>query len=204
VEKFPNTVSGITQWALHTVDTWCDEVGLSINPDKTGFVAFIRRRKLPGFFEPHLFGVTLCRSMSVKYLGVVLDSQLTWREHVDVKVRKAHNLFWACRRAYGVKWGLRPTVVHWLYVSIIRPSITFFSLVWWPGCQMASAKKRLGRIQRLACLGITGAKCTNPTSAMEALTCLPQLKSLVQRSGASCTSSLESGKLVLPPSQSRT
>ena len=34
---------------------WCDELGLSVNPDKTGFFAFTRRRKLPGFFEPHLF-----------------------------------------------------------------------------------------------------------------------------------------------------
>jgi len=40
--------------------------------------------------------------MSIKYLGVILDSRLTWEEHVDVKVRKAQNSMWACRRVYGV------------------------------------------------------------------------------------------------------
>jgi hypothetical protein len=43
--------------------------------------------------------------MSVKYLGVILDSRQTWKEHVDVKVRKAQNLLWACRRAGGGAWG---------------------------------------------------------------------------------------------------
>jgi len=62
----------------------------------------MRRRKLPGFFEPHFFGMTLHHSTSVKYLGAILDSQLTWRKHVAVRVRKAQNLLWACRRAYGV------------------------------------------------------------------------------------------------------
>jgi len=95
-------ISGLVQWALHTVETWCDEIGLSVNPDKTGLVAFTRRRKLPGFSEPRLFGTTLHCSMSVKYLGVILDSPLTWREDVDIKVRKAQNLLWACRRASGV------------------------------------------------------------------------------------------------------
>jgi len=110
--------------------------------------------------------------MSVKYLGVIVDSRLTWREHVDVKMRKAQNLLWACRKASGVTWGLGPRVVHRLYVSIIRPSVTFASLVWWPGCQTASAKKKLSRVQRLACLGITGAVRTTPTNAVEALICL--------------------------------
>jgi hypothetical protein len=138
--KFPNIVAGLMQWALHTVETWCNEVGLSVNPEKSGLVVFTRRRKLPGFFEPHLL-MLLCHPMSVKYLRVVLDSSLSWREHVDVIVRKAHNLLWACRRVFGMTW-------------IIRPSITFAFIVQWPGCQTASAKKRLSRIQRLACLGI--------------------------------------------------
>jgi hypothetical protein len=36
------------------------------------------------------------------------------------------------------------------------------------------------RIQRLTYLGITGAMCTTPASAMETLTCLPPLELLVQ------------------------
>jgi hypothetical protein len=47
-------------------------------------------------------------------MGVILDSWLTWREHVDVKVKKAQNLLWACRRGYGVMWGLGLKVIHWL------------------------------------------------------------------------------------------
>ena len=90
VGKFPNTVSGLIQWGLGTAEAWCSEHGLSVNPDKTGLVVFTRKRKLSGFFQPRLFGRVLQRSMSVKYLGVILDSRLTWREHVAAKVRKAH------------------------------------------------------------------------------------------------------------------
>jgi len=149
-------------------------------PTKLGLLHSRKEKKLSGFSEPRLFGSTLHRSESVKYLGVILDSRLTWREHVDVKVRKAPNLSWDCRRAYGATWSLGPRVVHWLYVSIIRPSVTFASLVWWPGCQTASAKKKLSRIQRLACLGITGAMRTTPTNAVEALICLPPLELVVE------------------------
>jgi hypothetical protein len=99
---------------------------------------------------------------------------------VDVRVRKAQNLLWACRRACGGVWGLGPRVVHWLYVSVIRPSVTFTSLVWWPGCQTARAKTKLSQIQRLACLGITGAASPTPTYAMEVLICLPPLELVVQ------------------------
>ena len=78
---FPNMVSGFTQWALHTVELWCGRLGLSVNPDKTVLVAFTGKRKLTGLFEPCLFGKILQRSMSVRYLGVILDSRLTWKEH---------------------------------------------------------------------------------------------------------------------------
>jgi len=52
MDKFPNTLSGLMKLALLTVETWCNKVGLSVNPDNTRFIAFTRKRKLPGFFEP--------------------------------------------------------------------------------------------------------------------------------------------------------
>jgi hypothetical protein len=56
--KFPNTVSELMQGALYTVEKWCDEAGLSVNPDKTDLVVFTKKRKPDSFFEPLLFGVT--------------------------------------------------------------------------------------------------------------------------------------------------
>ena len=70
VGKFPSMVSGFMQWALSTVEICCSEVRLLVNPNKTGLVAFTRKRKLQGFFEPRFFGVKLSLSGSVKYLGL--------------------------------------------------------------------------------------------------------------------------------------
>ena len=93
--------SGHMQWAILTVEAWWNDVGLSVNPEKAEPVAFAR--KLPDFLEPHLLGVTLSLSRPVKYLVVILDSRLTWRDHVDIKMKKAHSLLWACSRACGAR-----------------------------------------------------------------------------------------------------
>jgi hypothetical protein len=55
VGKFPNTMSGLTQWALLTVQTRCNEVGLLLYPNKTELVVFTRKKKHSGFFEPKFF-----------------------------------------------------------------------------------------------------------------------------------------------------
>ena len=132
VGKFAKPVSEFVQCALHTVEEWCDEVGLSVNLDKTELIEFTRIWKLPRLFKPRFCGggAYLRRCISVKYLGVLLDSRPTWREHVDVTVRKAENLLWVCRRACCATWVLSSKVVLRLYVSIIQRFITFASLVW--------------------------------------------------------------------------
>jgi len=99
---------------------------------------------------------------------------------VDVKMSKVHIPLWTCRRACGARWGLRLKVVHWLYVAFIRPCLLYASLVWWAGRQTARAKKRLSRIQRCACLRITGAIRTTPTGAMEAFTGLHPLDLVIK------------------------
>jgi hypothetical protein len=63
VGRFPDTVLEHRQWVLHNVEIFCGEVGLSVNPDKTEIVVFTGKWKLPGFFDPLFFGVTLHRSV---------------------------------------------------------------------------------------------------------------------------------------------
>ena len=55
VGRFLNISLWLIQWALHTVETRCSLVRSSVYHDKTELV-LIRRRKLSGFFEPHILG----------------------------------------------------------------------------------------------------------------------------------------------------
>jgi len=50
----------------------------------------------------------------------------------------------------------------------------------WPGCQTASAKRKLSTVQRLVCLGITATMRIIPFNAVEAHIWLPSLELVVQ------------------------
>ena len=65
VGKFPNTVSGLIQWALHIAETWYGEVGLLVNPDNTGLIVFTRKMNSLVFLHHTflgLFYVAVCWS----------------------------------------------------------------------------------------------------------------------------------------------
>jgi hypothetical protein len=149
-------------------------------------ISHLRGKKTPYFFEPLFFGVNLHCFVSANYLRVILDSQLMWRGHVEIKVKNAHNLLWVCRRFFGATKGLKPKVVHWLYIyHLAIHHLCISSLkVLTPDSQCHSW---LCKIQRLPCLRITEATHITPASAMEAVTCLPPLDLVVQGKARSGT-----------------
>lgn len=177
---FPATISEVSQRALNTVAAWCIEHNLTVNPMKTKVVLFTRRRNLEGYSSPTFAGQILERTGAVKYLGVILDCKLTWKLHVENRVQKAIAVFWACRRTFGKTWGLKPRITYWIYKAMIRSIITYAAIVWWPRTRLEEAKRRLTQVQRLACLGITGAMRTTPTAALESLLDLPPLYLVVE------------------------
>jgi hypothetical protein len=82
-EKLLSTACEFMQKALFIDQTWCREVGLSVNADKTSMVLFNNNRKLVGIKTPLLFRTELQLKYQVKYLGVILDEKLNRGKHGD-------------------------------------------------------------------------------------------------------------------------
>jgi hypothetical protein len=79
--------------------TWCREVRLSVNADKTSMVLFTKNRTLVSFKKPILFGTELQLKNQVKYLGVIPDEKLNWNSYIYHRMLKAETASWQCQRA---------------------------------------------------------------------------------------------------------
>ncbi|XP_050535077.1 uncharacterized protein LOC126902096 [Daktulosphaira vitifoliae] len=161
---------------LNDTKIWCSKYGLSVNPNKAKVVMFTRRRiGLDSLDTLTLNGQEFSLKSEVKYLGIILDSKLKWKSHVESRIKNVMTTLWTCSRALGKTWGLKPRVMYWLYTSVIKPMILHGALVWWTRTALITARKEFSRIQRMAAMAITGALRTTPTVALETLIGLPSL-----------------------------
>ena len=178
--RFAGIISERTQMALNIVHDWCMIEKLSVNAKKTQIVPFTRKRALQGLKPPVLAGTEIPFAKEVKYLGITFDQKLTWKTHILNTAKKASIALGRCRRMCGKNWGLNPKMTLWLYTRVIRPMVTYGSIVWWPKTQQVGAIRLLSGIQRQACLSATGAMRTTPTAAMQVLLNLPPLHIFVR------------------------
>jgi hypothetical protein len=156
-----NTTMDIMQGDVKIVEDWCNVEGLRVSPRKTALIPFTYKRRDRNITLT-LFGERLTLLREVKYLGVILDDKLTWNQHIDSKLNQAKLCMATCRISFRKKWGLKPSMVIWLYVVAVTPIITYAATVWWPKTEQTTVRTKLNSLQRLVCLGTTGAITTNP------------------------------------------
>ena len=174
------TVNSRMQRALHIIEMWCTSQHLSVNPQKTEMVLFTNKKRIPTVRRPVFFNLRLQTSDKVKYLGVILDSKMSFKEHLETRINKATNIFWRCRATFSKTWGLTPQMVHWMFTSIVRPYLTYGAVIWWSRVKVDSCQKSLRALQRLACVSITGAMKSTPTAALEVLLGLTPLPMYIE------------------------
>ena len=77
------------------IASWMDTVHLELNPDKTEFIMFRYRSQLAKCTTKFIsiLDSTIPRTLSVKYLGVTLDKNVSLKEHILFKCRKAMAIF---------------------------------------------------------------------------------------------------------------
>ena len=110
-------------------------------------------------------GSKLKLSKEARLLGVTLDSKLTWKPHITRKIRKATTALMQCRQIVGKTWGIRPSMMKWIYTAMIRPIMSYAGVSWAGGFKKKYLVKRLEKVQRLACLMVSSAFPGTPTGA---------------------------------------
>ena len=88
------------------------------------------------------------------------------------------------QKCCGTEMGLKPAMMRWIYLMVVRPMVNYASFVWWRKSREATTFAILQKIQRLACLLTTGAMKSAPTVALEAMLDLPPLPDVVIKEAA--------------------
>ena len=92
-----DTLKEITQKSLNSIDEWCKENGLRISALKTHSVKLTWKRKYKFFVPLKIDNSIIEMKSSTKFLGVILDSKLTWNEHITNQCKKAKGILMQCR-----------------------------------------------------------------------------------------------------------
>ena len=106
-------------------------------------------------------------TLETRYLGVQIDSKLTWNSHFNNTVTKAKRYLCQLVGALNKYWGPRPKLVKLIFTAIDKPRITNAALVWALSIQTISKRQRLGEINRLAAMMLTPTLKNAPTAALE-------------------------------------
>ena len=167
--KFPDILSELISNFLYSAKRWAASKGLGVNADKTELVLFTKRYKIPNFALPKLDGKEIPLSSEAKYLGVILDKKLNWKSNIEMRRKKALIAWYTCNKCLGNKWGLKPSIIKWIYLAVVRPVLSYGALVWWNTTKLGNRLNRLTSVQRLACLGIPGAMKSTPQAALEVM-----------------------------------
>jgi ribonuclease HI len=133
---------------------------------------------------------TIPVSESAKYLGLIMDRQLRWKEQVEQAIKKGTKAVMAINRLTRPTFGLPHQFVRQLYRSVVVPKMEYGLCVWYSPVYSTGAKRRkgsvgfltrLGKVQNLACRLITGAFRTFRTTPVDALNYLAHIPPVALR-----------------------
>ena len=148
---------------LINVHTWLSAIKLSLNIEKSNFIIFQPpQKRLQDFsFNLSLNNKQLKREYCIKYLGILIDSHLSWKPQVDFVVKKI-------RRSIGILSKLRHyidlSILLKLYYALIYPFLIYGIIIW--GNTYESTLKPIFILQKKVLRTITFSQYDSPSSPL--------------------------------------
>lgn len=141
--------------ALRKIKIWLDDSLLSLNIEKTKFVAFsLSPRSLPCFEALRLHEAKcevdikcncqkiIERNSSIKYLGVIIDETFSWKEQVNFvtqRIRKVIFKFYELRNVLPLK------TLKMVYFALVESIINYGLVVWGSAGKTVMAKLQVAQ-----------------------------------------------------------
>jgi hypothetical protein len=107
-----------------------------------------RKRKERKDLEVYLNNKLLRQVKTMKYLGIIIDNKLTFREHITHATEKCRKIF-ALSKSAKLNWGLSHKALKTLYTGGIQQLLLYGAPVWAEIIEKTSHRKKLTRVQRL-------------------------------------------------------
>lgn len=138
-----NNDSELLQNNLNIVHNWCSLNGMELNVDKCMVISF-SRKKSTTHHAYKVNGSTLESKTLINDLGILLDSKLTFKHHIDMVYCKSKRMLGFIKRR-GKEFN-DPFIFKSLYCALVRPILEYCSVVWMPFFEVD--KKKLESVQK--------------------------------------------------------
>src|SRR6266481_5480504 len=149
-----------------------EEASISFNISKIKFIYFYSKRTT--IEEGLKLGdIEISPKPLVRWLGVFLDSKLTFKQHVEIRISKAKTAFYLIRRLGNTQRGLSLQALRQLYIACVTTTADYGIQCWWKSKSRDHLLDRYQSLQNKALKLVLGAFRGSPTQAMEIEASIP-------------------------------
>ena len=148
-----NAIQSCLNEDLQNISEWLIANKLTLNMTKTEFMLIGSRQKLSTITDTPILtinGTPINQVSTTKSLGILIDSNLTWGNHIDKLAKKIASGIAAVKR---VRPFVPSATLHLIYKALIQPHFDYCNVVW-GNCSMKLADK-LQKLQNRAARTLT-------------------------------------------------
>ena len=168
--------------AIADMETWGRAEGFSFDVKKTEVMHFTRKRRRPNPAIVHQDS-RIQAGGSMRWLGVWLDRQLSFKTHIDRWIHKAREVIYHLRSMNNTLRGISAAAARRAVWSVVMPTLFYGADVWYPGAEKLP-KGILTKIQKTltqACRMILPSWKTYPKTTLWREAGVPPAELLLQQ-----------------------
>ena len=114
---------------IELLENWSKLWLLNFHPDKCHVLSLGKFGNIRYTQRYQIYGNELEHVFDEKDLGVTIDSNLTFEDHISLKVKKANMMVGLIRRSFSF---LSCNLFNKLYTSFVRPHLEYAQAIWSP------------------------------------------------------------------------